>query len=387
MAATPSAAIFAVNIILNTMKIENPHVTLADDARAGVEEQLRSGFLDWLHQCSVTGDDGELYSIGGAILSMHLEQMDVVNINIARGKGYAKQLPHSIYKVGKFPGMVHDRMYRHPAGTLQIEQREHSVLVTCGPEYSVECFDNNAWHLMIDTQDGVYKADIWHKPHHAPLWYGREKPSLLTQHSITYGYNWAGDVDGEITVNGKVVKVKGLGIRERYVAVDSCAAEIGGWEDWGWVSFNEIHSSMYDMRLGMKDFAMYDLETKRYYPEGKMTINHEDWVFLRELDGFIPMTYKIKIEVEDGVYEVEAHTCNATTWGATHKVPDNPVATLTFDKVEGKFTHNDGTVRTLTGGRGTMSIRQWHAYPNMLPRELYFDDEQQIECDNKFNTL
>lgn len=43
------------------MKIENPHVTLADDARAGVEEQVRSGFLDWLHQCSVTGDDGELY--------------------------------------------------------------------------------------------------------------------------------------------------------------------------------------------------------------------------------------------------------------------------------------------------------------------------------------
>lgn len=37
---------------------------------------------------------------------------------------------------------------------------------------------------------------------------------------------------------------------------------------------------------------MYDLETGKYYSEGKMTINHEDWVFFRELDGFIPMTYK-----------------------------------------------------------------------------------------------
>ena len=73
------------------MKINSPQVTLADDARAGVEEQVRSGFLDWLHQFSVTGEDGELYSLGGAILSMHLEKLDVVNINIAKGKGYAKQ--------------------------------------------------------------------------------------------------------------------------------------------------------------------------------------------------------------------------------------------------------------------------------------------------------
>ena len=370
------------------MKINNPQVTLADDARAGVEEQVRSSFLDWLHQFSVTGEDGELYSLGGAILSMHLEKLDVVNINIAKGKGYAKQLPNSIYKVGKFPGMVYEKMFRHPSGTLKIEMKEHSVLVTCGPQYQVECFEDNSWHLMIDTMDGEYKADLWHRPLCAPLWYGRETPSLLTQHSVTYGYNWAGPVEGEITVKGTPVKVKGAGIRERYVAVDSSAAELGGWEDWGWIAFNEIHSSMYDMRLGMKDFAMYDLETGKYYPEGKMTINHEDWAFMRELDGFIPMTYKISIEVEDGLYEVEAHTCNATTWGATHKVPDMPVATITYDKVEGRFTHKDGTVRILTGGRGTMSVRQWHAYPSiLLPRELYTDTEEEIKCENKFDTL
>ena len=68
----------------------------------------------------------------------------------------------------------------------------------------------------------------------------------------------------------------------------------------------------------------------------------------------------------------------------TFQVPDNPIATLIFDKVEGTFTHNDGTVRTLTGGRGTMSVRQWHQYPNILPRELYCDDEL---TDEKFETL
>lgn len=125
---------------------------------------------------------------------------------------------------------------------------------------------------------------------------------------------------------------------------------------------------MYDMRLGMKDFAIYDLENDRYYPEGKMIITHEDWAFMRELDGFVPTWYNIRIEMEDGVYEVRAHVCNVRTWGVTFQVPDNPVGTLIYDTVEGKFTYKEGRVRELTGGRGTMSIRQWHAYPNILPR-------------------
>lgn len=194
-------------------------------------------------------------------------------------------------------------------------------------------------------------------------------------------------MDGVIVLNGKTIKVNGLGIRERYVAVDSCAAEIGGWEDWGWVAFNEVHSSMYEMRLGMKDFSLYDLVSGKYCPEGNLTINHEDWVFLRELGGFIPTTYKISIEVDSGTYSIEAHVCNATTWGATHKVPENPVATLTFDKVVGSFTDKDGKIRVLTGGRGTMSIRQWHPYPNILPSELYMDSDTTTVCDNKFMTL
>lgn len=370
--------------IKEIMKIKNPKVTLADEARAGVKEEIRSGFLDWLFQFSVTGDDGELYSVGGSILSLALEKLDVVSINWTKGKGHVEQLPNSIYKIGRFPGMEFRRLLRKPQGTLQIKKEENKVTVTCGEEYKVECFEDNSWHLTIDTLDGEYRADLYHKPHGYPLWYGREEPSLLTQHSVTYGYNWAGDVEGSLFIRGKEVKVKGLGIRERYVAVDSSAAELGGWEDWGWVSFNEIHSSLYDMRLGMKDFAVYDLQTKKYYPEGKMTIVHEDWAFVREYDGFIPSTYKIKIEVEDGIYQAEAHVGNVTTWGVTFKVPDYPVATLTFDSVEGSFTYKDGTVKKLSGGRGTISVRQWHAYPNLLPRELYSDE---IKKGEKFDTL
>ena len=111
-------------------KINNPKVTLADESRAGVKE---------------------LYSLGGSILSMHLEQMDLVSITIAKGKGGSRQLPNSIYKIGEFPGMLHEKMFRNPAGTLKIETREHSILVSCGPQYQVECFEDNSWHLLVDT--------------------------------------------------------------------------------------------------------------------------------------------------------------------------------------------------------------------------------------------
>lgn len=366
------------------MKIENPEITLADEARNGVKEEVRSGFLDWLFEFNVTGDDGELYALGGSILSLALEKMDLVTLCMAKGTGNVKQLKNSIYKLTQFPGGCMNKFYRNPQGTLQIERREHSVFVTCGEQYKVECFDDHSWHIMADTLDGEYRADLWHRAHGYPLWYGREKPSYLTQHSVTYGYNTAGDVEGEFTYRGKTVKVKGTGQRERYVAVDSSAAELGGWEDWGYITFNEIHSSLYDMRLGMKDFAVYDLGNGAYYPEGEMEITHEDWAFMRELDGFVPMTYDIKIETAGGTYHVRAHVGNARTWGVTFKVPDNPVAVLIFDRVEGTFTEKSGNGRTLTGGRGTMSVRQWHAYPNILPRELYSDEEKSGE---KFETL
>lgn len=366
------------------MKIENPKVMLSDEARNGVREEVRSGFLDWLFEFNVMGDDGEQYALGGSILSMALEKIDLVTMCYAKGTGTACQLKSSIYKVGRYPGAQLNKFYKNPQGTLQIEQKEHSVFIRCGKEYAVECFDDGVWHIMMDTLDGEFRADLYHRAYGFPLWYGRETPSYLTQHSITYGYNWAGDAEGEFEYKGKKVKVKGTGQRERYVAVDSSAAELGGWEDWGYITFNEMHSSMYDMRLGMKDFAIYDLQSKAYYPEGKMEISHEDWTFVREYDGFIPSIYHITIKVTDGIYKVKAHTGNVRTWGVTFKAPDYPVATLIFDKVKGTFAQNDGTIKNLTGGRGSMSVRQWHAYPNILPRELYSDDELSGE---KFDTL
>ena len=201
------------------MKIEHPEVTLADEARCGVKEEVRSGFLDWLTSFVVQGDDGETYVCGGSILSLAVEQLDLVSIGLSKGAGR-----------------------RQPKGTLRIERKETQVIVTCGEQFRAECNADKSWHLFLSLPSQKYRAELWHRPQGFPLWYGRETPSALTQHSVTYGYNWAGAVEGRLEYEGKRVNVRGYGIRERYVAVDSSAAELGGWEDWGFIAFREFHS-------------------------------------------------------------------------------------------------------------------------------------------------
>lgn len=85
------------------MKIENPEIILADEARKGVKEEVRSGFLDWLFECNVTGDDGELYALGGSILSLALEKMDLVTLSgrgamsVRQWHAYPNILPRELY--------------------------------------------------------------------------------------------------------------------------------------------------------------------------------------------------------------------------------------------------------------------------------------------------
>ena len=165
------------------VKIENPDVTLDDEARSGVKEDVRSGFLDWLTSFVVKGDDGETYCCGGSILSLAVEQLDIVSIGLSKGFGKAQQLPSSIYKVGRYPGYTFNELIRQPKGTLSIERLEDKVIVTCGPQFKVECNADHTWHLFLDLPGKKYKAELWHRPHKVSL-SGTEEINLRILHSI-----------------------------------------------------------------------------------------------------------------------------------------------------------------------------------------------------------
>jgi len=346
---------------------KNPRITLDDEERGIDAAPGSSAFLDWLWETSLVGDDGKRYWFGGSPLILKQENIDVCTWELVTECGQVKQDPYSIYKIADFCGENRSRRQTFPGGTHRVTRTDHEVTVELGC-VKVVCHDDQSWIIRVDDPEKGFSATLTHKPEcFGPLWYGREEPSHLTQHSVAYGYNCCGRVEGDLTIDGRTVHVHGAGIRERYVATDSSAAEIGGWEDWGWFHFDEAFGSMYDMRLGNKDQVVTLVGEGLYLPAGKLTIEHHEWAFMPRFGGFIPTVYKIRMETEAGMLDMTAHAANARTWGVTGKCPDNPVATIQWDDVNGTFAYADGTVKQLHNGFGAMSIRQWRAYPSTVP--------------------
>ena len=307
---------------------KNPVITLEDEARGIEAAPGSSAFLDWLWETSLMDEAGNRYWFGGSALVLKLENIDICTWEICTEAGRVFQDPGSIYKIAEFNGIDRIRKDTFPGGTHKVTKSEDCVTVEIGC-IKVICHEDHSWNILVHDEEKGFHADLVHKPEcHGPLWYGREKPSHLTQHSVTYGYNCCGRVEGTLIIDGKEIHVKGAGIRERYVAVDSSAAEIGGWEDWGWFHFDEVFGSMYDMRLGSKDQVVTLIDKNKYLPDGKLDIEHHEWAYMPKYGGFIPTVYKIRIETEEGVLDIVAHAANARTWGMTGICPEHPVATI-----------------------------------------------------------
>ncbi|HBL32647.1 MAG TPA: hypothetical protein DDZ96_02355 [Porphyromonadaceae bacterium] len=365
--------------------VNNPEVTLDIEGHGIPEDARDAAFLDWLCSFVAVGDDGKQYWFGCSPLILASEDKDLWHYELCWDTGEVIQSPTSIYKVADFPPVNITGQFVYPGGTLKVEKSDTQVRVSLG-NFQVICKDDKSWHYTLEDEAKGIKAEFVHYGAGYPLWYGKEAPSYLTQHSIAYGYNWSGIVEGKLTIHGREIKIKGRGVRERYIAVDSSAAEIGGWEDWMWFHFDEAFGSLYEMRLGLKDMVLNVVDGKQYFPAGDFHIEHQEWVFFPALGAFIPTVYKVTMETEGGVLEYTAHVANATVWGVTGKVPDNPVATLNWDKVEGTFTGKDGHKQLLTNGMGGVSIRQWKPYPSLFPVDLAGSNALHT-APNKLNTL
>ncbi|ATN37397.1 hypothetical protein ACO34A_26890 (plasmid) [Rhizobium sp. ACO-34A] len=347
------------------MIVDNPEVTLDIEAHGIPDDARDAPFLDWLCSAVVEGDDGRTYWFGTSPLILPLEQREIWNLEISWETGAVRQIPGSIYKQADFPPVGATTQHVLPAGTLCVEERETEVAVRLGDNFQVICKDDKTWHYTVADPEKGISAEFVHRGAGFPTWYGREKSSYLTPHSIAYGYNWSGTVEGTLTVDGRTVNFKGKGIRERYIAVDSSAAEIGGWEDWMWFHFDGVFGSLYEMKLGQKDMSL-NVSGAGYFPAGNFEIEHQDWAWLPALGGFIPSRYKVTVEVEAGTLTFFATAVGATVWGVTTKPPATPVATLNWDRLEGTFTDKQGNKQVLSGGFGGVSIRQWRSYPDIF---------------------
>lgn len=351
------------------MHVDDPAVTLDWESHLIPDEAGKAGFLDWLCSAVVQGDDGRTYWFGLSPLILALEGRDLWNIEVSWETGTVRDLPGSVYKVADFPSVGASNQHVHPSGTLDVQRGDHEVVVTVG-DFKVVCDDQHNWHYTVADEKTGVAVDFVHRGAGYPTWYGKEEPSFLTPHSIAYGYNWSGTVEGTLTLPDRTVAFTGKGIRERYVAVDSSAAEIGGWEDWAWFHFDEAFGSMCDMKLGQKDSSLNLPDEGLFYASPEFEITHHDWAYLPQLGAFIPTHYEVRFEVEAGVLEFTSDVVGATVWGVTNTPPSTPVSTLNWAKLKGTFTYRDGRVVTLTNGYGGVSNRQIKPYPDLFGAQL-----------------
>ena len=358
-------------------EVSSTEVTLDWEAHDIPEDARENPFLDWMCSFAAYGDDGKLYWSGGSAIILAAENVDIYDAAIDWDTGVIRDIPGSIFKVADFPKRNLAIWKTLPGGTRKITRTDNAVIVTIGNSFKVVCSDDNTWHYTVEDKEKDFAVDFTHYGVGMPLWYGKEKPSYLTPHSIAYGYNWSGRVEGDLTIQGRKVHIKGAGVRERYVAVDSSTAEIGGWEDWGWFHFEEAFGSMYEMKMGIKDMALtvVDKGQLKTFPTGNLIITHHDWAYLPALDGFIPTKYTIRMEVEAGMLEFTALAVGGFTTGVKGIAPSTPVVTEHWDHLKGTFTFKDGRVLPLTNGFGGMSIKQFKPYPETFGLKLFSQGE------------
>jgi len=352
------------------MEVKNPQVTLEDEYGRGVpsKDAPQPELSSWAIHAKLDGDDGNLYWIDTILVAGW--GADVRVLSIRTGEGKVVQLRDSIYKVVDFPPPTLG-VRPFPRGALKAEKQDGLVVVEMEGA-RIECKGGKTWHYRLEDKEKGIKVDLVQSAVGFPTWYGKEKPHAFSPHGIAYGYFWAGYVEGTLTIDGRQVRVKGKGARERTYMTDSCPAESGGGHEWIWFHFDEVFGSMDLNRLNkFKDGSLYLVNEENYQTYRTLDVEHHDWAYHRKLGAFIPTRYRVTVESDAGVLEMDSKIVGASIFAVTGSVPDFPFALLHWDTVQGTFTDKDGRKRTLTNGRAHSIFRQWKPYPRMFGPEAF----------------
>ena len=364
------------------MLVENPEVTLEEDAHLLPEDATEHAFMDWGWMLHLLGDDEKHYWIDMGIASFNKlgtfggmpfgkEPMDMWNLAIRTEVGRVAPIPGSIYKLADFPEVTTIGFHPYPGGSLTItpDSEKNEVVLDIAGEFHCVCnLNDHTWHATVDDKQSGIHVDLVHAGIGYPMWYGKEKMHVYVDHMRAQGYLWAGRVEGTLTIDGQKVAVKGCGARERFYCPDQSNVEAGGWCDDVWFHFDEMFGCLTEFKLSNdKDLALYLVDEKQYFMVGSFEIVHDDWAYLREIAAFIPTTYNMTIETEAGVLEIatKAVGCKCLTQGE-QKQADVPNLILDWETVEGIFTYKDGRKKTLTNGFGGTNVVLWKTYPSVV---------------------
>lgn len=372
----------------------NPEVTLKEELMTldDLENVTEHGMFDWGMMCHVVDEMGKDYYMDVGL--SHIQSaatfggmpfgdtgMDMWNLSCRTGEGKVYTPRGTIYKVADFDGVTDAAWHPFPGGSLQydVDEAAGRATVTLG-EYTLEIDANDhTWHATTYDEDMDVRVDFTSYGEGAPLWYSKDVVCTLVDHLKAIGYNWPTRLEGTLTIKGVEHKVHGIASRERVILPDMANVEAGGYLDLIMCRFDELHTALHDYKLsGHHDCELYLKAEDKYFatkdPRAKhdemlnFDVHHEDWAYVRAIGVFVPTTFEVRVEVEDGVLEYTAKACGCKCVALQPDAEaDVPNITLDTKIVEGTFTYADGRVMELHNGFFINNIVIWRGYPSMLP--------------------
>ncbi|MFT4005661.1 MAG: hypothetical protein QM683_08480 [Lacrimispora sp.] len=181
---------------------------------SGIEAAAESAaFLDWLWDMSLKDAKGQCYWFNGSLLALKLENIDLAYWEICRESGAVQQEADPFYKIADFDGGSRSVKDKITSGVHKINCSENELVIEING-IKIVCCNDHSWDITINAPEKGLAANLYFQPACSGPFRRRrrQKPSYLTQHSAAYGYNCSGSAKGILTIDGKVMPVKGAGI-------------------------------------------------------------------------------------------------------------------------------------------------------------------------------
>jgi len=322
-----------------TLDMEQPHIYNTPEY-----------YEDWCFYSTLNGSDGKEYYLGHIITLKNASDFSSIHIS----SGDIESVPFWLYE--SITGSWTIRKDHHyDSGTTQVDVSGDSVNITLD-KMKIICAPPNTTILYDDTDIILNITYYASGPSVGPYpdWVA------FTPNSNGTAYWTLANVIGDITINGTLIHLEGVGIYE-HVWLKSMSFYEMKWMDWMWYHFDQGYGLFFHTDA-IEDFSqwqntIYLYGEKKAFPMISGTTTYSDWMYAPLLDCFVPDKIKITIELEIGWLEITGDCFIFQPIDSERLLGGwEPRAFYAMGNdachFSGTITYNNGTVLQLTSGIG-----------------------------------
>jgi hypothetical protein len=328
------------------MAIVHPTVKHYEDFSSCFENEFR----DYHLQACLTGDDGKDYYLTYTIARM--ENREFTQLVISDEPVWYSTTPRKrIIRKGEKPLIELGNQQR--IGAMKTEASSSGFKASMGtfeatlapPLFRFGCREKDV------------SVDLTLESLGLPWWIneGKEEGAKITPSTTPIrGFEQLGKVGGVLSIKGKEIHVKGVGVHEHFVQQHMAWAEMG-WQDWIWFVSDEMYGLIFELHGGpYKDAGIYLIKEKEYLVVRDFDIDHPQWAYSPMLQHNIPIAFKVRASTDKGILLLEGDMIRALPWRRINKYR-HAAATPSADTEfvwKGVFTYHDGRTLVLNHGKG-----------------------------------